>query len=165
MTKKVVTVNEKDEMTGTMSREKAHQNKTPDRISVTYVENNNKILIQKRANGRLDHSAAGHVDPGETYEEAAKRELEEELGITNTPLTFVGKGRTEVDDEERNQYFIHFFHVFKCKAQPKKLQSEEVQKVYWENPNAILEDMRDNPDSKKYSPGFRNSLPIYLKKS
>jgi len=33
-----------------------------------------------------DSSAAGHLDTGEDYETAARRELEEELGITDTRL-------------------------------------------------------------------------------
>ncbi|RLJ06897.1 MAG: hydrolase [Candidatus Aenigmatarchaeota archaeon] len=46
-----------------------------------------KILLQKRSErkdifpGRFDVSCAGHVKSGETYEEAAIRELKEELGI------------------------------------------------------------------------------------
>ncbi len=45
----------------------------------------------------------GKLDPGETYEAAARREVEEETGLTCTPLRFVGtteyqhrKGRPKV---------------------------------------------------------------------
>ena len=44
-----------------------------------------------------DQSAGGHVDEGETYEEAAKRELKEELGIDNVGLKKVTKFYTEQD--------------------------------------------------------------------
>lgn len=39
---------------------------------------------------RWDSSAAGHVDAGETYDQTADRELEEELGI-QTPLEKIAK--------------------------------------------------------------------------
>ena len=47
-----------------------------------------ELFLQKRAAqkeefpGYYDSSAAGHVDPQESYADAALRELEEELGIT-----------------------------------------------------------------------------------
>jgi len=67
---------------GEVSVPEAHQKGLLHRISVVYLTNNkNQILIQKRSDGRLDHSAAGHVDVGESYLAAAERELEEELGV------------------------------------------------------------------------------------
>jgi len=62
----VVVVNDKDEVIGAVSREAAHTNGTPHRIAVVYVVNPaGGILVQVRMDGRLDHSSAGHVDPGE----------------------------------------------------------------------------------------------------
>lgn len=55
------------------------------------------VLLQKRSMwkdrnpGLWDSSAAGHVDSGETYGEAARRELQEELGVPAPPLTLIGK--------------------------------------------------------------------------
>jgi isopentenyldiphosphate isomerase len=39
--------------------------------------------------GMLDPSAAGHVATGETYEQAAIREMEEEIGV-RAPVVFFG---------------------------------------------------------------------------
>ena len=49
-------------------------------------------------------STSGHVDIGESYEQAAKRELKEELGITSK-LEFVGKCKGDLK-EEREIYTI-----------------------------------------------------------
>lgn len=51
-----------------------------------------QLFIQKRSMskdenpGQWDTSAAGHVDSGETYQQCAIRELEEELGISDIRL-------------------------------------------------------------------------------
>ncbi len=56
-----------------------------------------ELLLQKRSiwkdrnPGRWDSSAAGHVDSGEEYLQAAEREMREELGIEAPPLTKLGK--------------------------------------------------------------------------
>lgn len=49
-----------------------------------------RSLLKDRHPGVWDSSAAGHVDAGEDYDSAARRELEEELGITDTKLIRLG---------------------------------------------------------------------------
>ena len=60
---------------------------------VLVFDHQDRIYLQRRAltkdcsPGRWDSSAAGHVGSGEDYDTAARRELEEELGIrVETPL-------------------------------------------------------------------------------
>ena len=68
-------------MTGGVSSAK------PRDAKVRKVEGRWQVLLQKRSEnkdsfpGLLDISSAGHLDPGETYESGAWRELSEELGI------------------------------------------------------------------------------------
>jgi 16S rRNA (adenine1518-N6/adenine1519-N6)-dimethyltransferase len=56
-----------------------------------------ELLLQRRSMwkdrnpGRWDSSAAGHLDSGETYAEAARRELREELGVEAPPLERIGR--------------------------------------------------------------------------
>ena len=131
----VVTVNEHDEVAGTMLRSEAHKNGTPHRIAVIYVENDKgEILVQIRMSGTLDHSSAGHVDPGESYLQTAQRELKEELGIENVELVSIGKDRSDERNQKdvKSEHVIHVFEVFLCKAQPKNLSEEEVKGVYWQ---------------------------------
>lgn len=159
----VVTVNEKDEVIGKMDRELAHNNGTPHRIVVVYVENDNaQILVQVRMTGRLDHSSAGHVDPGEEYVGAAYRELNEELGINHVELAYVGGGVSEEVVPDLEEHRVHIMQIYSCRGNPGKLQKEEVRDIYWANPKEVLKEMLDNLNDMKFSGEFRTSLPIYV---
>ena len=153
-------VNEKDEVIGTMPKSEAHKNGTLHRIAVIYVENTNgEILVQNRVDGYLDHSSAGHVDPGESYEEAAKRELGEELGIKDVELKYIGHGRT-LREKYPGSVVSHAFDIFSCMAEPGDLQVDEVKSVHWADPLKILGEMQK--DKSRFCGGFIESLKIYL---
>lgn len=107
-----------------------------------------------------DFAAAGYVDPDESYEQAAKRELTEELGIE----------RIELDDEGviREQEIINgnavnrFAGIFKVIIPPDtvfKLQEDEVAKVKWFTPAEIKELIKSN--SNDVTPYFRRWLQGY----
>lgn len=65
-------------------------------VHVLVFNKKHDCLLQKRSRlkdkhpGVWDSSAAGHLDAGEDYETAARRELQEELGITDVRLVEVG---------------------------------------------------------------------------
>ena len=156
----VEVVNENDEVIGIIPKSEAHKNGTLHRIAVVYVENKDgKILIQNRADGYLDHSSAGHVEPGESYEEAARRELHEELGIKDVKLKYIGHSRTW-EEKYPGAVVSHVFDIFSCVAEPGELQADEVKSTYWANPLKILEEMKE--DKTKFCGGFIESLRVYL---
>ena len=72
-------------------------------VHVWVFNSSNLLFLQKRSLGKViqpgkwDTSVGGHLDPGETYEQAAGREAAEELGIENVQLTFL------YDYEYRNE--------------------------------------------------------------
>lgn len=81
-------VNDKDEVVGIVSYEEANERQLAHRIARVFVfDDAGRLYLQRRslnmnsAPGLWDQSAAGHVDIGESYEQAAARELEEELGV------------------------------------------------------------------------------------
>ena len=91
-------VNENDEVIGKEERDIIYKNgwRNFRVINIMIFTSDNKIIVPKRsANRRVfpncyDCSVGGHVSSGETYEHAAYRELEEELGITNVELEEIG---------------------------------------------------------------------------
>lgn len=79
---------------GKASRKECHSNPNLlHRVSHILVFNSqNKLYLQKRSihkdiqPGKWDTSVGGHLNLGESFEQAAIRELNEELGITNPTL-------------------------------------------------------------------------------
>lgn len=85
-------VDENDEVIGTEKRGIIHANRLLHRaVHILMFNREGKLYLQRRslekdaAPGKWDSSASGHVDPGESYDESAARELEEELNIHSRP--------------------------------------------------------------------------------
>lgn len=82
-------VDENDRVLGPKSRNTVHVNNLRHRAVHLLIFNRvHELFLQKRSiwkdknPGLWDSSAAGHVDAGETYAEAAAREIQEELGVS-----------------------------------------------------------------------------------
>jgi 16S rRNA (adenine1518-N6/adenine1519-N6)-dimethyltransferase len=90
-------VDENDHVLGDAPRGEVHGNNLRHRaVHVFLFNRQGELFLQKRSRWKdrhpllWDSSAAGHVDAGEDYDEAADRELVEELGV-KTNLTRVAK--------------------------------------------------------------------------
>jgi isopentenyldiphosphate isomerase len=102
-------VDENDRAIGQAPRAECHGNPAlVHRVAhVLVFDRHDRLLLQKRAMtkdiqpGRWDTSVGGHLDPGESYLEAASREMHEELGIEGVPLTwlYTSKIRNEIESE------------------------------------------------------------------
>lgn len=90
------------------------QGRCPMIATVFLFNSKGNIILQKNAlakrvdAGKWSYSAAGHVDAGETYEQAALRELKEEMGIEAKKITFIAKDCRLKDGQPSS-----FHHVFK----------------------------------------------------
>ena len=91
-------VDENDQVVRSEFREVIHVNNLRHRAAHMLLFNaSGELYLQKRSiwkdrnPARWDSSAAGHVDAGEDYLTAARRELQEELGIEAPPLTPIGR--------------------------------------------------------------------------
>lgn len=88
MTEILDVVDEKDEVIGTATRKECHAQKLRHRgIQIFIINEEEDFFIQKRSEkkdvfpGLYEGGVTGHVLSGETYKQAAVRELKEELGI------------------------------------------------------------------------------------
>ena len=90
----VIIVDQENNEIGAVPRREMRDARLPHRATYILVFNSRgEIYLQKRTQtkdvfpGYYDVAAGGVVLTGESYEEGAVRELEEELGIRETPLT------------------------------------------------------------------------------
>ena len=81
-------VDDSDQIVGYRGKEQAYKERAMLRSVQIFVYNTKgELYIQKRGGNKLRYqgyfcaSVAGHVEPGESYREAATRELREELGL------------------------------------------------------------------------------------
>lgn len=120
---------------GEQEREFAHDNNLWHReVAVWVINDKNEILIQKRsANKRHSPNkysiCAGHIDIGETPEDAAVRELCEETGIkvNKNELIYIDtfKNKNENNYHYKYTYFIETTKTIK----EMKMQEEEVSEL------------------------------------
>lgn len=154
-------VDRNDQPTGKkVTKQEAHAQKLIHRCIAVYVfDANGELFVQehKKSGGKLDHTVGGHVSSGESYHEAALREMEEEIRLTGVSLQEIA---TSVYSDERS--YIHMFGIYECAA-PQEWQfspTEEVDNIYLMKLEVIVEDMNSNPG--KYTGGFINSMKKYL---
>lgn len=99
-------IDEEDNVIGQITRKEAHDNFLMHRAVHIVIETSDKriLLHQVKRTKRIcqlqmGNSAAGHVKAGCSYEDAARIELMEELGI-NPPLELITKFRQHVPGKE-----------------------------------------------------------------
>ena len=90
-------VNDKDEVVGRAPKDEIYEKRWPHRIvEVVLFNDRNELALQLRSMKKKGYpgywapTASGHVHAGESYEQAAVRELEEETGVT-TDIKFAWK--------------------------------------------------------------------------
>lgn len=154
-------VDKNDKVVGRALRSECHSNpKLIHRaIFVIVIGKEDKILLQKRSKNKdlypstWDISVGGHVDVGESYEFAAKRELKEELGLSQ-PIKRIGKIMLRQKTETE---FDMIFEV-KITNQKIKFNKEEIDGVKFFNLDEIKK-----IDKKILAPKVLDVLEFYLK--
>lgn len=111
-------VDENDRVVGQATRADVHRRRLLHRaVHILVADARGNVVLQKRslakdtAPGLFSTSCAGHVDSGENYENAAQRELGEELGISaeaaaGTCLLFALPPSKELGWEFIRVYFL-----------------------------------------------------------
>ena len=160
MTEILDIVNEKDEVIGQKTRKEVHSSNLVHRGAHVFVFNSrSEILLQKRSLKKDKYpgfwgDVAGHIDSGEGYEESARRELKEEIGI-ESKLEFLMKFRKQVENDQE------IITVFKCMHEgPFKINREEIDEVKFFSPEEIRNMLESG---EKIAPGAKIALEEWLK--
>lgn len=124
-----------DRVIGQATRENAHRDGLLHRaVHIFAFNSTGEIFLQRRAvakdsaPGLWSSSCSGHVDAGESYEQAALRELFEEIGLTVDSealrLCLAVSPCTATENE--------FVRVYRCFAQPPlNLDPDEIMDGLW----------------------------------
>lgn len=163
-------VDENDQPIASASIEEARKKNLIHRVARVMAEDGNgNVLLQRRNEVQetfpncWDPTAAGHVDAEETYEQAAIRELKEEVGIEGYGLEEVGYYRSNALYE--GMHLNRFNKIFKITI-PKDtsiiIQEEEVGGVQWFSTRELLDLVVYHPD--KISDGLKGFVENYYSK-
>jgi isopentenyldiphosphate isomerase len=148
-------VNDNDEVIGRLPRRLVHRDGHKHRaVHVLVFDARGRIFLQKRSMskdtfpGAWDSSASGHVASGEDYDACATRELEEELGLTESgPLEARGKIAACAETG------AEFVRVYRCQAQgPFTLQAAEIERGGWFTPGEVSDWVGRQPGD--FAPSF-----------
>lgn len=129
-------VDAEDDPVATASRRRVHKEGLLHRaVHVLLFDAENRVLLQHRSEtkrtypGLWTSSASGHVGAGEEPLVAARREIDEELGVVAPPLAFLGRVRFEDADVGERE----IMHVFMGRVQGPGLDPDpsKVQGTRW----------------------------------
>jgi 8-oxo-dGTP diphosphatase len=93
------------------------------------------VLLGRREAGRAFYPGVwdvlgGHLEPGETSEQALARELREEVGVTPTAWHYLGEFREPLPDGE--EYMVlHLYAVTDWTGVPHNRAPEEHSEISW----------------------------------
>ena len=154
--KKIIVVDEKDNVLGTREREKITSEDIYRVTALWIINKKGDILLAKRAldkkkdPGMWGPAVAGTVDEGETYESNIIKETNEEIGLKNIKIKVGPKTRIRVPHNHFTQWFILVsdFDMKDIKineevAEIKWFKEEEFLRLVKEKPSKFVSSMAD----------------------
>lgn len=154
-------VNQQGEIIGLAPRSECHGDPSlMHRVSHVMVFNQaGFILLQKRAvnkdiqPGKWDTSVGGHLNVGEEFEEAAYREMKEELGIQEAPIHYLYQyvWKTDIETELVGTFYCEFTGEI-------HYNKDEIESIKFWN----LDDLMDRIHEDTYTPNLKEEVRRYL---
>lgn len=159
-------VDKKGNFTGlTIEKEKAHENKLLHNGIIIFIINDKKqILLQKRSENRKFNpnkweSCGGHVHAKEKFEEAAKREIFEELNLKIELNNIFPLSYHEISND--NMHIFHFYYIkYNDNNLNLKIQKDELSEIKWFDLDKVIEMINNDDSSLTFT---KNRIPILEK--
>jgi isopentenyl-diphosphate delta-isomerase type 1 len=148
-------------VTGFASRKECHSGskKLHPVVHLHVFNNKSELLLQKRSKnkdiqpGKWDTSVGGHVDYGETIEEALYREVNEELGITSFIPEFIG---SYIFESEIEKEMVYAYRTI-CES-PINFDPNEIDEVrFW-----TINEIKENTGKGLFTPNFEGEIENLL---
>lgn len=147
-------VDENDEVISQLARSEVHRQRLRHRaVHIFVFRSDGSLLIHRRADSKEEFpsvwssSAAGHVAAGESYDETAPRELEEELGFRSS-LEFVLRADA---CEDTCHEFTQLYRT--TWDGPINFDRGEITAIRWISLPDLRHELKAAPD--EFSPAFR----------
>jgi isopentenyl-diphosphate delta-isomerase len=157
-------VNDKDIVTDQQTRSTVHQLGLWHRGAHVFLfTTDKKLLVQKRSADRaqspslLDCSVSEHVKAGESYLEAARRGLKEEIGVEGIDLTALTKFRMNYGVNDNEISVLYEGIVDPAQAQFDPVEIESIQYLSMDELKKMLDQ-----ESQKLCGWFIELLNLYL---
>ena len=156
-----------DRVVGAMERGEIHRRHLFHRsVHVFLLDEAGRIYLQRRSfaksehPGKWDSSASGHVASGESYQEAAGRELEEEIGVQASPEPVL---RVRGSEETAMEHGM-LFRVRGKRTDPGPTPNpREILEGRFFEPEEIEAGISKEPEA--FSPSFRLLFHLYRKET
>jgi len=119
-----------------------------------------ELYLQKRAPdkdiqpGKWDTSVGGHVDYGEEIADSLRREVKEELGITDFEPTFLQRYKFVSDKEAELVHSYYTIYDGNIQADPVEISEGK----FW-----TLKDIEDQLGENIFTPNFENEFKITIR--
>lgn len=134
-------------------------------INIIIIDENKKIIVPKRSGNRrifpncYDFSVGGHVNSGESYEQAAYRELEEELNIKNVKLIEIGYFNPYKDNVDT----FSKLYLLRYNNKIEEYDKEGITEIFYMTIDEIKELIRKEP--KKFKSDYEKMIKYIINKN
>lgn len=163
MAEKLDIVNEEDEVVGVKTRKEAHDEGLRHRSVMFFVFNHDEnLLMTQRSEDKRFYPGywsivlGGHVTSGLSYEEALKKEMEEEIGVRGK-YKEMGGFKKDIEEEKEN------VKLFKTEVDPEKIElsTEEFKMARFISPDEIEDIIKEKdfvPETKEVLTVLKDSF-------
>lgn len=151
VSEQVDVVDEHDQVLRTVSRAEMRRDRLRHRaVFIAVLDGRGRLLVHRRSTtkdlwpGWLDLAVGGVVTSGESYLDAARRELDEEIGVRGIEPVAIDGGRVQLFDDDDVSLVGRCFQVIT--EGPFEFRDREVSEAWWVTGDELDRLLTPDPD-------------------